>query len=230
MNYADHAIVRDETLDYTHYPLEADFPLDEYPAEDWRRVIRMSIQRPDEGKALIFISLLQDAREVFVRGDLRDPLDELGQVWHRRPLLRLLLQLALAHTPLSGLRRREPFDVKHQGLLPIVDIARYASFAGGVRMTSTRERLDFASTAGVIGGHDARVLAESHQLFWRLRLSHQVEQLREGLAPDDRIDPESLDQVTRGALREAFQAIRSVQRSLPVSGSRQCSTPLASAT
>ena len=30
MNYAEHAIVRDETLDYTHYPLEHDFPLDEY--------------------------------------------------------------------------------------------------------------------------------------------------------------------------------------------------------
>jgi Xaa-Pro dipeptidase len=30
MNYADHAIVRDETLDYAHYPLDHDFPLDEY--------------------------------------------------------------------------------------------------------------------------------------------------------------------------------------------------------
>ena len=30
MNYAEHAIVRDETLDYVHYPLEHDFPLDEY--------------------------------------------------------------------------------------------------------------------------------------------------------------------------------------------------------
>jgi GAF domain len=30
MDYAEHAIVRDETLDCTHYPLEHDFPLDEY--------------------------------------------------------------------------------------------------------------------------------------------------------------------------------------------------------
>lgn len=30
MNYAEHAVVRDETLEYTHYPLERDFPLDEY--------------------------------------------------------------------------------------------------------------------------------------------------------------------------------------------------------
>ena len=30
MNYAEHAISRDETLEYVHYPLEHDFPLDEY--------------------------------------------------------------------------------------------------------------------------------------------------------------------------------------------------------
>src|SRR5262249_9813861 len=30
MNYAEHAIVRDETLDYVHYPLAHDFPLEEY--------------------------------------------------------------------------------------------------------------------------------------------------------------------------------------------------------
>ena len=30
MNYADYAIARDETLDYEHYPLEREFPLEEY--------------------------------------------------------------------------------------------------------------------------------------------------------------------------------------------------------
>jgi Xaa-Pro dipeptidase len=30
MNYADYAIGRDATLDYTHYPLEREFPLEEY--------------------------------------------------------------------------------------------------------------------------------------------------------------------------------------------------------
>jgi CBS domain-containing protein len=37
----------------------------------WRSVIRTAIERPDEGRALIFISLLSDARPVFGIGDSR---------------------------------------------------------------------------------------------------------------------------------------------------------------
>jgi CBS domain-containing protein len=100
------------------------------------------------------------------------------------------------------------------GLLPIVGIARYASLAAGVRLTSSRERLDFASTAAVLDGGDARVLEETFQLFCRMRPDHQVEQLRAGLEPDDYIDAEDLNPVTRSYGREAFHAASLVQRSL----------------
>ncbi len=100
------------------------------------------------------------------------------------------------------------------GLLPIVGIARYASLAAGVRLTSTRERLDFASTAAVLDGGDARVLEEAFELFCRMRPDHQVEQLRAGLEPDDYIDAEDLNPVTRSYVREAFHAANLVQRSL----------------
>jgi hypothetical protein len=59
----------------------------------------------------------------------------MGQVWHRLPLLRLMLRLALAHRPPTCLGRllgpprdlvgersgedRGKFDVKHGGRLPI---------------------------------------------------------------------------------------------------------------
>jgi CBS domain-containing protein len=192
----------------------------------WREEIRNSIEHPDSDKALIFLSLLADARPVFGVGDVRDPLTELRQVWHRRPLLRLLLRLALANRPPGGLRRRlashtrgarEPradFDLKRDGVLPIVAIARYASLAAGVRVTSTRERLGAAATAGTLPRRDARILGEAHELLSRLRLEHQVEQLREGTDPDDHIDPQELNPVTRGYLREALHAVRSVQDSL----------------
>ncbi len=60
----------------------------------------------------------------------------------------------------------------------MADIARYASFAAGARTNSTPERLRVASTAGILDRGDARTLAEAYELFWRLRLEHQVEQLR----------------------------------------------------
>jgi CBS domain-containing protein len=192
----------------------------------WRDEIRNSIEHPDSDKALIFLSLLADARPVFGVGDVRDPLAELRQVWHRRPLLRLLLRLALANRPPGGLRRRlashkrgarerkADFDLKRDGVLPIVAIARYASLAAGVRVTSTQERLDAAATAGTLTGRDARILGEAHGLLSRLRLEHQVEQLRERGDPDDQIDPQELNPVIRGYLREALHAVRSVQDSL----------------
>jgi Xaa-Pro aminopeptidase len=47
MNYADHAIVRDETLDYVHYPLDHDFPLDEYRVRLARARTEMARARLD---------------------------------------------------------------------------------------------------------------------------------------------------------------------------------------
>jgi CBS domain-containing protein len=206
-------------------------PLFDRSFDAWRAAIRSMIEHPDRDKALIFISLLSDGRPVYATRRARDPLEELGQAWHRRPLLRLMLKLALTHDPPSGLRRlrggpprdlvversgehRGKFDVKHGGLLPIVGIARYASLAGGVRLTSTRARLDFAATAGILDGRDARTLAEAYDLFWRLRLEHQVEQIRAGDEPDNYIDADALNPVTRGYVREAFHATSAVQRSL----------------
>jgi CBS domain-containing protein len=198
--------------------------------ESWRTAIRGVIEDPEQEQGMIFISLLADARTSYRLDDPRDPLEELAQIRHRRPVLRLLLRLALAHRPPTGLRRlrarleggeedgsgerRGHLDVKRSGLLPIVGIARYASLAAGAHSTSTRERLGLAATGGTLDGGDARALREAFELFWRLRLDHQVEQLRAGLEPDDYIDTGKLSPVTRGYVREAFHGVATVQRSL----------------
>ena len=45
-----------------------------------------------------------------------------------------------------------------------------------------------------------------------MRLSHQVEQLRAGQAPDDFLHPGSLRPVARASLKEAFRTVAAVQR------------------
>jgi CBS domain-containing protein len=205
-------------------------PLFRRSVQSWREAIRSVIENPEQENALTFISLLSDARLAYRLGDARDPLEELAQIRHRRPLLRLLVKLALVHRPPTGLRRlrashREPaedgggerrggLDIKEVGLLPITSIARYASLAAGAHATSTRERLSLASIGGTLDGRDARTLSEAFDLFWRLRLEHQVEQIRAGGKPDDFIEVEQLTPVTRGYVREAFHAVSSVQRRL----------------
>jgi CBS domain-containing protein len=196
----------------------------------WRRSIREAVGEPEKGTALIFLSLLFDGRALYGLGGVRDPLEELHQVWHHRPVLRLFLRLALSHRPPTGFRRfRDPprelvvehsgehrgrLNIKEAGLLPIEAIARYVSLAARVHTVSTRVRLDSAATAGVLDAKDARTLTEAHELFWKMRLDHQVEQLTSGEDPDDYIDVKAIDASTRRHARDAFRAVSAVQRSL----------------
>jgi CBS domain-containing protein len=96
--------------------------------------------------------------------------------------------------------------------VPIVNLARWAGMAAGVTSASTRERLKAAAEAGTLPAADARLLREAFDLMSELRLVHQVEQLRAGIAPDDHVDPESLSALMRAQLKEAFRAVASVQK------------------
>ena len=138
--------------------------------------------------------------------------------------MRLLLRLALASKPPTGFMRdivvehsgehAGHFDIKHGGLLPIVNIARYAGLAAGATMTSTVERLRAAAADGKLDPSDAATLEEAFELFAELRLDHQIAQLEAGEPPDDLIDPKTLNTLTRRYLRDAFRAVASVQKSL----------------
>jgi CBS domain-containing protein len=47
-----------------------------------------------------------------------------------------------------------------------------------------------------------------------LRMEHQVGQLNAGTPPDDYVDPNALDALTRRNLREAFRLVASTQKTL----------------
>jgi CBS domain-containing protein len=205
-------------------------PLFERSVDGWREEIRYCIEHPGDDKALILISLLYDARPVHSLGETADVLEEFRHARSRRGLLRLLLQLALVHRPPTGFMRfrdsprdlvvehsgehRGHLDIKEGGMLPIAAIARYGGLAAGALTESTPERLRAAADAGKLRPAEARALEEAYDLFWGLRLEHQVEQIRQGVEPDNYIDPKALNPLTRRYLRDAFHAVGSVQRAL----------------
>ena len=173
---------------------------------------------------LIAVSLLADGRVVAGHERGPDVLEMLAEAQHDEPLLRLLKRLAVAHRPPTGFLRdivvehggshSGHFDIKRGGLLPIVDIARYAAMAAGDTSTSTPERLRAAGAAGVLEADKARSLEEAFDLFAALRLEHQVDQLRAARAPDNHVDPKSLNALTRRYVRDAFREVTAVQRHL----------------
>ena len=116
-------------------------------------------------------------------------------------LLRQLARFSLSYRPPTGFLRglvvehsgehRGRLDLKLGGLVPIVDLARWAGMAAGVTSASTPERLRAAAAAGTLSAADAATLADAFQLVMALRLEHQVAQLEAGREPDDHLDPAS---------------------------------------
>jgi CBS domain-containing protein len=191
--------------------------------EDWRHSIGTWLAKPSDNKVLIAISILLDGRIVYGdRGlDVKRMLFETGD---RQMLEQWMLRLALAAKPPTGFmrnivvegsgERRGTFDIKHGGLLPIVDLARYAALKGDIALNATLPRLRAAADEGIFNEATARVLEEAYELFSALRFEHQVTQLEQGGEPDDNLNPEELDPLTRRYLRDAFREVGTVQRSL----------------
>jgi CBS domain-containing protein len=191
----------------------------------WRASISRWLDRADDPRLLIVISLLADRHTVHRTSAVDEPFEALSDA-HRHPeLIRELRRLALAHRPPTGFLRnmvlehsgehRGRLDIKQAGFLPIVDLARYLAFANAITATGTVERLNAASEAGAIGAEDALALIEAFDLFVGLRMGHQIEQLRRDQPISDFIDPAELNPLTRRYLREAFRAIARSQRKLP---------------
>ncbi len=189
--------------------------------ESWQRLVRSWIDEPGAEKALILTSVLVDSRPIWGvhKGT---PVSDGFRLAPRSPaLLRLLARFALSHRPPTGFFRglvvehsgehRGRLDLKHGGVIPIVDLARWAGMAAGVTSASTTERLRAAAEAGTLSPGDVHTLEDAFALMGDLRAEHQVAQVRLGSPPDDHLDPHDLSPLMRTQLREAFRAIAAVQ-------------------
>jgi CBS domain-containing protein len=190
--------------------------------QSWQRAARSWIADPTQEKALLLVSVLIDSRPVWgVRTGT--PVADTFKLAPRNPaLLRMMARFALSYRPPTGFFRglvvehsgghRGRLDLKHGGVIPIVDLARWAGIAAGVTSASTTERLRAAGAAGTLPAADAHTLTDAFELVSGLRLAHQIGQLRAGVAPDDYVDPATLSGLTRTHLKDAFRAVASIQK------------------
>jgi CBS domain-containing protein len=198
-------------------------PLFARPLAGWQQVARGLLDDPAQPKALLLASVLVDNRAVW-GGEFAHAIAEafVSPSAQRDLLLRMLARDALAHRPPigflhdfvveSGGARRGLLDLKRGGLLPIVDLARWAGLAAGVLGASTRERLRAAGASGSLRSDEAATLIEAFEVVSQVRIDHQIDQLEGGREPDDFIRPGSLSSIVRAQLKEAFRALASVQR------------------
>jgi CBS domain-containing protein len=131
---------------------------------------------------------------------------------------------SLKHTPPLGLIRgfatirsgehRNHIDMKHNGVVPVADLARVYALQGRLTAANTRARLQGAEAAGVISASGARDLIEAYDLIASMRLENQALLVRSGRKPDNFLSPTDLSDFERSHLRDAFVVVRTMQSAL----------------
>ena len=183
--------------------------------DEWRREFRSWIEL-EEPTALVDAANFFDFRGV--RGEFSlEPLHQiLGEAGRNQIFLAHLAAASMRFKPPLGLFGRlkdhdGEIELKRDGIIPIIGIARVHGLAAGSRARESRQRLLDAAAAGVIAHDDAETLSEALGFLLRLRLRSQLKARKEGEAPSNQIHIDALSTLERRHLKEAFLLVRDAQ-------------------
>lgn len=192
------------------------------PRRRWAEYFRRWTDAPDP-KALMLTCVFFDLRCVYGNAALVDGLRRsvLDSTRDNRIFLAHMVGNALKHRPplsmfggLSTVRHeeaRDAIDLKHHGVVPIVDLARVYALAGGHEAVNTHDRLVIAAKGGEISEQGARDLRDALEFLGGLRLRHQTTRLAQGLEPDNFLLLSELSNFERTQLKDAFNVVQQLQ-------------------
>ncbi len=195
------------------------------PRHVWRDYFHKWISAPDP-TAQMLASVMFDLRPIGGSTELfQDLQDEtLRMAGENSIFVAHMVSNSLKHMPPLGILRgfatirsgehRNQLDMKHNGVVPIVDLGRVYALKSQLPQVNTRARLEGAATAGVLSESGARDLLDAYDLIAETRLNHQARQIREGGAPDNYMPLSELSDLERSHLRNAFVVIKSLQSAL----------------
>jgi CBS domain-containing protein len=187
-------------------------------AAQWRAATRKWLAAPEDQGGAIMASLLLDAGPIHGTVDMAGPTG-VTDAFRRHPgTMRLLLQATLSHRArLRTLRRLVPgsvdrFDIKDRGLLPVVNIGRWAALSVGSPVLSTVERLRAASGSAMLPLAQAENLIEVFEVLQAIRLRYQLQQRERSESASDLVDLERMSPLDRSLIARAVREITAVQR------------------
>lgn len=192
------------------------------PLKDWQQYFTDWIERP-ERKALMLSSIFFDMRAVYGEKALLEELQQ--QILRKTKINRIfiahMVSNALTHKPPLGFFRSfvlvhdgdhdNTLDIKHRGVVPIVDIARVYALAGGIKAVGTIDRLKEAQQSGALSREMAENLIDAYELISRLKIQHQANLIRQARKPDNFLHPDTLSGLERDHLKDAFGVIKTMQ-------------------
>lgn len=127
-----------------------------------------------------------------------------------RPPLGFFRDFVLVH---DG-EHNDTLDLKHNGIAPIVDLARIYALAEGIKAVNTTERLKAAAGTKSLSQEGAANLQDALTFIGTLRIKHQANQIQRGEEPDNYMSPKELSKLEREHLKDAFKVIQTMQQSL----------------
>lgn len=110
-------------------------------------------------------------------------------------------------------KHKATLDLKHNGIAPIVDLARIYALSQGISAVNTIERIKLASGTAAISKSSAENLIDAYQFLGILRVKHQANKLMKGLDADNYLSPKELSKLEREHLKDAFKVIKTLQDS-----------------
>jgi CBS domain-containing protein len=185
---------------------------------EWHQAATEWLSAPREGQGTILACLLVDGRPIHGDPGLPEVTKVFGNFRRHPATVELVLHESLAHrAKYRSLRRSlagrdQLYDIKNRGLLPIVNIARWAALGVESTELQTTRRLRASAGSEILPDRHADRLIEAFDVLQRLRLRYQLAQVRQGEEPTDSLDRRTLSPIDRTVVARAVREITVVQR------------------
>lgn len=192
------------------------------PLRVWQSYFDGWIAKPSP-EAQMLASVMFDLRPIGGTASLFDDLqgDTLAQAARNSIFVAHMISNSLKHTPPLGLLRgfatirsgehKNTLDMKHHGVVPVVDLGRVYALQAQLTVVNTRARLEAAAQTAVLSKSGGQDLLDAYDLIAETRLDHQARQIKAGGAPNNYLAPADLSDFERSHLRDAFVVVKSLQ-------------------
>ena len=196
-----------------------------HPEDRWLDTFLGWIKDPSP-QPLLMASIFFDFRPIYAGTNFPYVLqDQLLKAIRKSGLfLRFMAKNSLINRPpLSLLKRfvveksgehKNKFDLKQRGLTPVVDAARVLSLSLGIKTRNTLDRLAEINRIGIFDSSFHADLREAYEFLIYLQISRHLDALAQGQAPDNFLDPASLNGLQRKMLKESFAVVRQLQETI----------------
>lgn len=212
---------------YVHCPGDMMAMTDRWrqPLRTWREYFHHWIHVPD-GLSLMLTTVFFDIRAVHGNMALLETLREevLSQTRGNSLFLAHMVRNCLKMRPALGWfgqikTMTDPehagcIDLKHHGIVPIVDLARIYALAGGLAPVNTHDRLGAAMHSQEVTPGAIQDLQVTLAFISDLRTRHQTRRMKANQSADNYLPLQSLANFEKRQLKEAFGLIVQLQDAL----------------